>query len=242
MLTLIAALKEELAGLKQRMTVEDTVAENGYQIFHSRQGGKETLLVQTGTGRERAERAVRFVLEHYPARAIISFGFAGGLTPELSVGEIILCSTLCCNDGPSDSCRPDADLFSRSLQICDGSITHQGKSVTVARPAPQPEVKRALAQAFQADVVDMESYWIARIANEKGVPFLAVRAVSDTVQERLPPVERMLGSNGEPDLRKIVFYSLFHPRQLVTLTRLHRNSRIARENLTTFLSQLMERF
>ena len=62
----MAAMKEEVAGLKRHMAIEDTVAENGCRIFHGRQGGKEALLVQTGMGRERAEKAARFVLERYP--------------------------------------------------------------------------------------------------------------------------------------------------------------------------------
>jgi hypothetical protein len=119
---------------------------------------------------------------------------------------------------------------------------HKGKSVTVAQPAADPQAKRRLAQAFQADVVDMESYWIAMIASEKEVPFLAVRAVSDTFQERLPPFERMLGSDGKPDLTKIGLYAIFHPGQLANLVRFQRNSRIAGQNLTAFLSRFLEQF
>ncbi len=241
MLTLIAALKEEVAGLKRRMDIDDTVAENGYQIFHGKHGGKEVLLVQAGMGRKRAEKAVRFILEYYSVSAIVSFGFAGGLTPQLSIGDIVLCSTLCCAGEQLDLYQFEAGLFSRSLQICDGMTAFQGKSVTVAQLASQPEVKRELAQDFQADVVDMESYWIARMAKGEGVPFLSVRAVSDTCKQSLPPIE-VFAPDGGPDLRKIAFYSLFHPGQLLTLARLQRNSRIASENLAAFLSRFMERF
>ncbi len=241
MLTMVAALKEEITGLKAAMIIDDTVAENGYKIFHGKKASQEVLLVQTGMGRKRAEIAVRSVLERYPVSAIASFGFAGGLTPALGIGDIVLCSTLYCSSEEADPCYSGAELLSRSLQICDGMNVRQGKSVTASRPASQPEAKRALAQTFQADVVDMESYWIARIAKEKGVPFLAVRAISDTCNDSLPPVE-MFGPDGEVNRRNLFFNALFHPGQIQTLVRLQRNSRIAGENLTAFLSRLVERF
>ena len=190
---MLAAMKEEVAGLKRHTVIEKAIAQNGYQVFQGKHGGKEVLLVQTGVGREKAEKAARYVLERFPVTALISFGFAGALTGELGIGDVIVCSTLCCGDGQSDStCQSDAGLLAQSSQVRGGQARRQGKSVTVAQPASQPEVKRALAQTFQADVVDMESYWIARIAGESRVPFLAVRVISDTLQEKFRPWKKCL--------------------------------------------------
>ena len=36
MIAVMAAMKEEVAGLKKQMTIENTVAGNGYRVFHGR--------------------------------------------------------------------------------------------------------------------------------------------------------------------------------------------------------------
>jgi len=239
MLSIVAALKEEMAGLKKVTVVEESAAENGCCIARGRLGGREVLLAQTGVGRERAESAARFILGKYPVSGFISFGFGGGLTPDSAIGDVFICTSLYC-DGQPGSFRSAPELLAATARVLVNGTVRPGKSVTVARPAPHPEVKQELARAFQADVVDMESYWLAMIAEEKRVPFLNIRAVSDTARESLPPFSRMLDADGRPRWAKAVPYLILHPGQVLPLTRLFRNSRRAGENLTALLVRLVE--
>ncbi len=56
-----------------------------------------------------------------------------------------------------------------------------GCEVSQARPAPPPSGETAIVAAptTPEDLVDMETAAVARVAAERGVPFLGVRAVSD---------------------------------------------------------------
>src|SRR6185295_4920425 len=68
----------------------------------------------------------------------------------------------------------------------------RSKSVIVARlltvdsPAFDPPERRTLGLAHDAAGVDMETYTLARVAADHGIPWLAIRAVSDGVAMRLP--------------------------------------------------------
>lgn len=239
MIAMVAALNQELAGLKRRTDIEEHVTETGRGIYRGMLSNKEVVLAFTGMGRERAESAAVSVLERYPVGALISFGFAGSLLPGLRIGEIVLCSSLCAG-GQKDACQSDAGLLSRSLHIRVDTTVRQGKCVTVDELASPPEVRQALARSFHADVVDMESYWIARIASARRVPFLVVRAISDTPRDVLPPFQRLLDSDGRPQWPKFAPYFLVHPGQIALLARLYRNSRKAETSLTAFLLQLVE--
>lgn len=242
MLAMVAAMKEETSGLKRHMVIEDAAIRQGYRVWRGRYKGKEALLVQTGMGREGAERATRFILEHYPVSVLVSFGFAGALTGKLNIGDVVLCSTIYCGDGPSSlPCLSDAGLISRSLRVpVSPAKRRQGGGVTVIRPVSEPVAKQRLGETFRADVVDMESYWVARLASERRVPFLAVRAVSDVVEHKLPPFYRMLNPDGRWRRREAAWYFLLHPCELAGLFGLYRNLRRARTNLTDFIDRLAE--
>ena len=109
----------------------------------------------------------------------------------------------------------------------------------MAKPVSERPAKQALGKTFSAKVVDMESYWIGRMASTKQVPFLAVRAISDTVADSLPPFDRFLDSNGAWRRKKAALYFLFRPHQLVKLCSFYRNARKAGINLSYFVARLI---
>jgi adenosylhomocysteine nucleosidase len=247
MLALLGALREEVADLKRQMVLEEAFAGQGYHVYKGKYKNKDVLLVQTGLGRERAERATKLVLSRYPVTAVISIGFAGALTEESKIGDVILCSTLHCANGliqkglKPESYYCDTDLISRISQSLEGKAVRfrQGSSVTVSQLVSNPEAKQKLGKAFRANIVDMESYWVARIASDRQIPFAAVRAVSDTVQDSLPPLDRMLTPNGKWRWEKAAPYFIFHPQHLIKLFVLYRNARQARKSLTAFVSHMV---
>jgi len=243
----MGALKQEVAGLKKYMAVEETLTWQHCQIYRGNCEKSDILLLQTGIGRERAETAARYVLEHYPVTAVISLGFAGALTRESKVGDIIVCSTLYCEDGlrrlpkPGEAYFSNGDLVSLLVRSLEGTRLRfsNGSSVTVARPVSGFEAKRALRETFAADIVEMESYWIARIAAERGVPFVAVRTISDAMRDSLVPFDRMLTLDGEWQWEKALRFFVFHPRDLTKLFALYRNAREGSKSLATAVNRLV---
>lgn len=240
MLALFCALKEEASALRRQMTVEKAVSWGRRRLYLGKLRGRKALLAQTGTGREGAEAAARLVLGQYPVTALVSIGFAGALDRGLKAGDVIFCSTLRCDDGPENTgvCQSDINLLSAMWQLDKGMPFRRGSSVTTIAPVTAPQAKHRLGQAFQADIVDMEGYWLARVAADHGVPFIAVRAISDTADENLSPFDRFLGADGDWQWWKAIPQLIRSPRRLPRLFGLYRNARQAEKGLAGFLAQL----
>jgi adenosylhomocysteine nucleosidase len=247
MLALLGAFGQEIVDLRRQMVIEEVVAERDCKLYRGKFGNRDALLVQTGMGKERAENATQFILERYPVTAIISLGFAGALTPELKIGDVVVCSTLHC--APSleqeeqgvEPCAPDANLLSlasqgsgdRAIGFCLGS------GVTVSQLDSSTQKMQELSETFHAHIVDMESYWIARIALARQIPFIAIRSVSDTIQDSVKPFDQVLASDGKLLWKKAVLCFLLHPQYLMNVFTLFRNTRPAKRNLAAFVSHLV---
>ncbi|MGR9052757.1 MAG: phosphorylase family protein, partial [Gammaproteobacteria bacterium] len=92
--------------------------------------------------------------------------------------------------------------------------------------------KAQLHRQTGADVLDMETVAVAKVALERNVPFLAVRAIADPVNMSLPlAVVHALNGDGEVELPRLFSYLLRHPGELPDLIRLGRYFNSAKKTL-----------
>jgi hypothetical protein len=81
----------------------------------------------------------------------------------------------------------------------------------------------------------MESYWIGRVAAGQGIPFLAVRAVSDALGDALPDLGGVVDPNGSVHTSRALAALLRHPAQARPILSLAAAARLASRNLATFV-------
>jgi adenosylhomocysteine nucleosidase len=143
-----------------------------------------SLVEVSGIGAEAAERAARALLRS-GARALVSWGFAGGLDPSLGSGTLLLPDQIQSERGavlPTSARWRErlAHALAPELPVCtDKLVTSAGMLDSLAD-------KAVCRQATGAAAVDMESFTIAHAAHTQGVPFLCVRAIVDSAHDRLP--------------------------------------------------------
>jgi adenosylhomocysteine nucleosidase len=247
MLAILGAFGQEIVDYRRQMVIEEVVAGSVCRLYRGKFKNRETVLVQTGMGKERAENATRFILERYPITAIISLGFAGALAPELRIGDVVVCSTLYCAPGLEqkeqrlEPLAPDATLLSLASQGPGDEATRfcLGSGVTVLQLDVNPQKMQEFSETFHAHIIDMESYWIARIASARQIPFIAIRSISDTIQHSVQPFDQILASDGKVLWRKAVLCFLSHPQYLMNVYTLYRNTRLAKRNLASFIGHLV---
>ncbi len=247
MLAIMGAFGQEIIDLRRQMVIEEVVARRDFRLYRGKLKSRDTLLVQTGMGKERAENATQFVLDRYPVTAIISLGFAGALNPELRIGDLVVCATLHGQPGSGqeekklEPLAPDAKLLSLASQGPGDRTTRfrPGIGVTVLQLNSSTQKMQGLSENFHADIVDMESYWIARIASAWRIPFIAIRSISDNIQSSVQPFDRILAPDGELLWKKAVLCFLLHPWYLLNVFTLYRNTRPAKRNLAAFVSDLV---
>ncbi len=109
---------------------------------------------------------------------------------------------------------------------------------SIDRVAVTAGEKRDLRESTGAAAVDMESAAIARKAAEWGVPFYAIRAVSDTALEDMPlDFNIYRDAAGRFSRTRIAMAAVARPFSRVpALLRLDRNCRIAAESLGDYFA------
>lgn len=163
-------------------------------------------------------RIAAAMAEHAP-RAVLSFGVAGALLPGLPVGAVLAAATV--RDG---SARRFGDpAWTARLVARTGARLADFAGVDAA--VADPGAKARLRETSGAAVVDMESHLAARAAAAAGVPFAALRAVSDRAEHGLPPAAVAgMGADGGVDVGAVLRALAADPRQLPALLRTGRDA------------------
>lgn len=142
-------------------------------------GGKIVAVAIGGPGRSAARRATEVLLTGHRPRWIISAGFAGALNPAFARNDVIVADEIVDTEGGCHKVTPPAALAARARQA-------GGRLLTVDRVVASSSEKEALRQAHQADLIDMESSAVAALCDERRVPFLSIRVISDDAHADLP--------------------------------------------------------
>lgn len=246
-LCIIGAIREEIAGIKGRMRIDESVPLNGATAFVGEWEGYRLVLVRSGVGRQRAVTALQQVCDRYPLAQVISMGFAGGLDPALQVGDLLIADTITkaapSDDGAavSESIAIPTALVNQAMVVAgpEGVAAYQGGLVTVDEVVSQPEDKKRLGQTHRALGVDMETFDLAKEAERRDLPFLSVRAITDTVEQELMNCSHLVDDDGNVSTLKAGWHVLTHPGDLTGMIELGRHARIATANLTAYLKEYL---
>jgi nucleoside phosphorylase len=127
---------------------------------------------------------------------LVLLGWAGGIAPDLAVGEVVWARAALREGQPSLNCE--------TLPIQNARI---GPILTAPKALLTP-LEKSSAQASGALAVEMEAYPMAAWAKERGFPFMHARVIMDTVGETLPDFDLGINSSGQvrlfPLLKRLV--------------------------------------
>jgi len=239
-LVFIGSVRRELADLEPLVEGRKTERYGSAIAVQGTADGRPVALVRTGIGRERSEAAIRdLLLAGIRPRAIVSLGFAGGVAPDVYGGDLIVPRTIrgLDPDGASEGAvAPDPYLFESALEALEDEFiaVHTEEIVSVREALFGIEEKEHFASTPRTKAVDMESYWVGRLAQEAGVPFLAVRAISDETEDTLPNYPRFLDEMGEVRPLAAATYYATHPWHIFEAPRLAVNARKGARHLAVF--------
>ena len=175
-------------------------------------------IVAGGMGATAAERAARSLLD---VQALISAGYAGGLAAPAARGVIVVDTDSLAFDAPPPAVR--------------GRIADSQTMVAT------PEARARLAALTGAIAVDMESAAIARVAKERGIPFAAIRIITDGPGDTLAiNWDRYRCPDGSMRTASAVLDALRSTRGIAELLRLWYSSSEATRVLSAYLRRFLE--
>lgn len=189
-------------------------------------GEVAVIAAAKGMGAARAEQAIAAAETYGRLDALISFGWAGGAScgvqpgTAYEVGEVIDQKT--------------------GERYATAAAANPIKLVTIDHVADREE-KRRLAETYLASLVDMEAATVARLAQERQIPFYCWKAVTDIATEDLPDFNQFLDADGQLRTGQLAKYVLTRPQYAAALLRIGRNSKSGAEALAETLLSWIEK-
>ena len=174
---IVFALPIEAGRFADRVTTARRIEAANLTLHEGEMGGRVVAWVVGGVGVERAARACRLLVDGHRTRVVISAGFAGALAADLDRG---------CAVAPRVAVRAGAE----AIDLAPVEAVDAGRRLTIAtvdRIVSTVVQKQRLAAETGADLVDMETWAVAREALTAGVPCRCLRVVSDAATDTLPP-------------------------------------------------------
>jgi adenosylhomocysteine nucleosidase len=190
----------------------------------------ELIVLLTGINGRRAWAEATRVIWDGNVDVCISSGLAGALREEHRPGDVLAAKEV---HATNRKMVIPSDLALLELaSACGAKVADAFYSVdrVLGRSSEKSEL------GAKADAVEMESGDIMLEAVAFGAKVIAIRAISDAVEEDLPlDFNRVTSESGEVSIAKVLAQTAAHPGSIPALIRFARQSRNAAEKLATVL-------
>lgn len=221
-----AAVEAEVAALVPMLGLKRCDGAFASSVAYRDESGAR-LLVLTGMGGATASGLVGAILGREAIKAVIITGFAGATDPAYAVGQVVTPIEIL--DGQT------GQRYKPSLP-CDAWRT----LYTSPKLIQSPSAKRMIFEDHGAAAVDMESAPIAAQCEAHQVPWVCVRAISDTAQASLPSyLMKMTFPDGRSNVAAAALHALTHPWHIPTLMRVGRDAKKAAQSLARAVIKLV---
>jgi len=169
-------------------TIRGTIEDRAVEVFH------------TGVGEKVCRQRVAEFLQDQQFDLLISTGFAGALSDELKVGDLLLAK----NFSTIDLNERGSSFSSLPIRIAD--------LLTVRALIDSNDERNKIARTSGAAAVDMETEFIARACAEHGIPLLSLRVITDTPSEPFPAPPNVLFDIEQQQTRFLTLATFFLAR------------------------------
>ena len=216
---ILSALAQEQQGLLELLQNPRRVTRAGRDFWCGQLHGQPVVLALSRVGKVAAATTATTLIEHFGVGHIVFTGVAGGIGPDVNVGDVVIASSFVQHDLDASPLFPryQVPLYGRSVFDCDGTLIatlkvaahafytratgrlegvladesvkiHLGLVASgdrfVCGAAESLALHAGLQSAgFQPLAVEMEGAAVAQVCFDYGVPFAAVRIISDRADD-----------------------------------------------------------
>jgi adenosylhomocysteine nucleosidase len=201
-IAIVSAMHEELAAVLALMPDEtkQVVASRDFYVGHLH--GQEVVAVLSRIGKVAAATTATVLIERFQVERVVFTGVAGGLAQNVKVGDVVVADSFMQHDLDASPIFPryEVPLYGMSRfptaksltdQLADaarralpGATLHRGLIASGDRFVSSAAESRTLQAALpEALAVEMEGAAFAQVCHDYGVPFAAVRTISDRADD-----------------------------------------------------------
>ncbi|HOP74422.1 MAG TPA: 5'-methylthioadenosine/adenosylhomocysteine nucleosidase [Bacillota bacterium] len=203
MVGVITAVTSERDAILQKMTDIQKQVIYGIEFYKGKVNGKPCITAMSGIGKVNAARCTQVMIDRFKPDYIINIGSAGGLHPELKIGDVVI-STACIQydvdltafgiakgafeEGDDGFIKADPQLAAQCEAAMERCVAGQykvlmGPIATGDQFNDSPTVKEELYREFGAYCNEMEGAAVAAVCAACQVPFVVIRSISDNSDE-----------------------------------------------------------
>lgn len=194
---------------------------NGVAVHTGRVGNADVIATTTGIGTALAISATERLLDLAEFDRVMVVGIAGGVGPSVAIGDVVIPEVVV--DGPNGVEYRPAPI--------DGPVP-RGSIVTSDDFIVDPErLAHLISQGVIA--VDMETGSVAAVCARRGVPWSAVRAISDRAEDGDEEMIALANPDGSPNGPAIARYFARHPGRIPYMLKVGRGAMEAAKNAAT---------
>lgn len=229
MIAVTFALPAESQEFLRFLGSKSQIDRNNIPIIRGKIDDRQIEILHTGVGEKVCRQRLGKFLQDQQFDCLISAGFAGALTNELRIGDLLLAKNF-----------STVDLGERWSSLSSLPI-HFADILTVPALIESGEERVKLALASGAGAVDMETEFIARACAVHGIPVLSLRVISDTPKELFPAPTDVLFDieRQQTQMLKLATYFFAHPHRVPRLVQFARRIARARKILADALADVV---
>ncbi|MYV18104.1 5'-methylthioadenosine/adenosylhomocysteine nucleosidase [Furfurilactobacillus milii] len=194
---ILCAMDEEIKELKAQLSNETTTTVGKVDFFSGQINGSDVVLVRSGIGKVEAGLTTALLITNFDVDVVINSGSAGGIGTGLTVGDVVIADETAYWDVdatafdyvygqlPQQPARFKASnkWADEIIKAADatGLAVKRGLIVTgdsfVASDETIKDIKTHFPEAVSCE---MEGAAVGQVAHQFDVPYLVIRAMSDT--------------------------------------------------------------
>ena len=193
---IIGAMSVETEGLIAEMTDKKTHTVSGVIYTEGKLCGRDVVVATCGVGKVFAAICAEAMILSFGVSALLNTGVAGGLSPMLEVGDVVVADEVVQHDMNTTALGDPQGLLSginvvkiktdehllKALCEATAALDYNGIVGTVASGdlfVAKEKTKARLVADFDAVACEMEGAAIGHVAYVNQIPFAVLRAISD---------------------------------------------------------------
>lgn len=203
MIGIIVAMNEEIDAIKEYMENIKTEVKYENEFFIGDIGKSKCILTVCGVGKVNAARTTQILIDCYNPEFIINIGVAGGISSRVNIGDIVVGEKLVqydfdltafgrekgeISDKVGKFICSDSELVNKTEDIFNSKkVGYNAVKGTIAsgdRFVTEIDLSKNINSEFGADCVEMEGASIAQVCFLDQVPFIVIRSISDSPNEK----------------------------------------------------------
>ena len=195
-IALLGAMVEEIEPILAKVENINEISYANNTFYEATYKGKEVVIAYSKIGKVFSTLTATLLIEKFGCETLLFSGVAGGISSELSIGDLIIADGLCQHDlditafghpygyvPEGEVCIPtDIKLreIAKEVARTKGMTLKEGVIATGDQFVACNEKKGWIEETFKADALEMEGASVAVVCHALNIPFFILRAISDT--------------------------------------------------------------